>query len=338
MSIQQTSHKARIAVIGTGGTISSIGRHPLDLIEYTEAGIRKDTEGLLELFPFVHEVADVVPLPFKLVSSAQIGPPEWLELAAMINQRGRTEPDLDGFVVTHGTATTEETAYFLNLCLHVPQPVVIVGAQRPSSGLSTDAEINLVNAIRTAAAPQSRGMGVLVMLNDEIQAAREVTKTSTLRMHTFRTPDFGVLGQVDADAVTFYRRTLRRNAPDTEFFLDGLDSLPRVDISYAYGGADDAAVRAFMAAGCAGIVSAGFAPGIGTKAETDALQEACAQGIVVVQSSRAGSGRVTQRSSLTSRGIIAADNLNPQKARILLMLALTKTDDRDEIARMFSEY
>ena len=176
--------------------------------------------------------------------------------------------------------------------------MVLVGAQRPSSALSTDAGLNLVNAIRVAASPEARGMGVLVVLNDEIQAAREVTKTSTLRLQTFRTADFGVLGHADGDAVAFYRRPLRRCAPDTEFDIRALDALPRVDIAYAYAGGDGTAVRAFIAAGAKGIVSAGFAPGFAPPGDFEALKEAVAQGVVVVQSTRAGSGRTFRGSDL----------------------------------------
>jgi L-asparaginase len=216
--------------------------------------------------------------------------------------------------------------------------VVLVGAQRPSSALSSDAGMNLVNAIRLAACPEARGMGVLVLLNDEIHAAREVTKTSTLRLQTFRTPDFGVLGHADGDAVVFYRQPMRRRAPDTEFDIAGIDALPRVDICYSYAGADGTAIRAFAAAGAAGIVSAGFAPGFCAPGEAEALKDAVAQGIVVVQSTRAGSGRTFQSTRLKSVGMLIADNLNPQKARILLSLALSKTRDPDEIMRIFRTY
>jgi L-asparaginase len=250
----------------------------------------------------------------------------------------REHPGLDGIVIGHGTATLEETAYFLNLTLKTSVPVVLVGAQRPSSALSSDAGMNLVNAIRVAASPEARGMGVLVVLNDEIHAAREVTKTSTLRLQTFRTPDFGVLGHADADAVVFYRQPVRCRAPDTEFDISALDALPRVDISYSYAGADGTAVRAFAAAGARGIVSAGFAPGFSAPGEAEALKAAVSQGIVVVQSTRAGSGRTFQSSRLKAGGLLIADNLNPQKARILLSLALTNGQDDEEIMRIFRTY
>ncbi|MCA8929061.1 MAG: asparaginase [Alphaproteobacteria bacterium] len=328
----------KVAIIGTGGTISSIGNGPLDLLEYSLTGQKMTVDQLVERFPVVRQAADLTLIPYKAVGSPEIGPPHWLELTRMVHAAVAADPELDGVVITHGTATTEETAYFLNLSLKVKQTVVVVGAQRPSSAESTDATLNLYNAIRTAAAPESRGMGVLVLLNDEIQAAREVTKTSTLRLQTFRTADFGVLGHADGDRIAYYRQPLRRRAPETEFEVSGLSGLPRVDISYSYGGVDGTAVRAFLAAGAKGIVAASFAPGMSHPAEVAALEEAVQQGVPVVVSTRAGSGRVAQGRVMDSRGFIAADNLIPQKARILLMLALTRTSDRDEIIRMFAEY
>ena len=181
-------------------------------------------------------------------------------------------------------------------------------------------------------------MGVLVVLNDEIQASREVTKSSTLRLQAFRSPDFGVLGHADADRVSFYRAPLRRRAPDTEFDVRGLDALPRVDIAYAYTEADGTAVRAFVAAGARGIVSAGFAPGLPALGDEEALAEAARAGVVVALSSRAGSGRVVSNWRARESGFIVADNLNPQKARILLALALTLTTDPQRIAALFEAY
>ena len=207
-------------------------------------------------------------------------------------------------------------------------PVVVVGAQRPASALSTDAGLNLVNAVRVAASPEARGLGVLVVLNDEIQAAREVTKTSTLRMQTFRTPDFGVLGHADGDAVAFYRRPLRRCYAGHRVRHPRAGRAAAGRHRLAYAGADGTAVRAFVAAGARGIVSAGFAPGFAPPGDFAALKEAAAQGVVVVQSTRAGSGRTFRGTRLRKAGFLIADNLKPQKARILLALALTVTRTR----------
>lgn len=330
--------KPKVAFIGTGGTIASLGRGPLDLQDYGAVGTVMHAEEIVAKWPVVHQVADVIAVRYRNIPSTAIDFADWKALVALCQQLPQQHPGLDGIVIGHGTATLEETAYFLNLTLKTPVPVVLVGAQRPSSALSSDAGMNLVNAIRVAAAPEARGMGVLVVLNDEIHAAREVTKTATLRLQTFRTPDFGVLGHADGDAVVFYRQPLRRRAPDTEFDISALDALPRVDISYSYAGADGTAVRAFEAAGARGIVSAGFAPGFTPPAEAEALKQAASRGIVVVQSTRAGSGRTFRSSRLKANGVLIADNLNPQKARILLTLALTRSQQADEIMRIFRTY
>jgi L-asparaginase len=328
----------KVAFIGTGGTIASLGRGPLDLQDYAAAGRMMQADEILARWPETALVADVIPVRYRAVPSPAIGFPEWKELAALCQRLVADHPDLAGIVIGHGTATLEETAYFLGLTVKVSVPVVIVGSQRPSSALSSDAGMNLVNAIRVAASSEARGMGVLVVLNDEIHAAREVTKTSTLRLQTFRTPDFGVLGHADGDAVAFYRRPVRRHVPDTEFDISDRDTLPRVDISYSYAGGDGVAVRAFIAAGARGIKAAGFAPGFCPPGEIEALIEAAKQGIVVVQSTRAGSGRTFRGTKLRDAGFLIADNLNPQKARILLALALTVTSDPEAIMRMFRTY
>ena len=328
----------KIAFIGTGGTIASLGRGPLDLQDYGAIGNVMHAEEIVAKWPVVHQVAEVIPVKYRNIPSTAIDFADWKALVTLCQRLPQEHDGLAGIVIGHGTATLEETAYFLNLTLKTAIPVVLVGAQRPSSALSSDAGMNLVNAIRVAASPDSRGMGVLVLLNDEIHAAREVTKTSTLRLQTFRTPDFGVLGHADGDAVVFYRQPLRRRAPDTEFDISDIDALPRVDISYAYAGGDGTAVRAFVAAGARGIVSAGFAPGFTPPGEAEALREAASQGIVVVQSTRAGSGRTFRSTRLKASGLLIADNLNPQKARILLTLALTRSLNPDEIMRCFRTY
>ncbi|MCW6506619.1 asparaginase [Lichenifustis flavocetrariae] len=329
---------AKVAFIGTGGTMSSVGRGPLDLLDYSINKTMLHAEEILDAFPEVREVAEIVPVRFKAVPTTALGFPEWKELALICDRLVAEHPDLAGIVIGHGTATLEETAYILSLTLKVSIPVVIVGSQRPLSGLSTDAALNLVNAVRTAASPASRGRGVLVLLNDEIQAAREVTKTSTFRMQTFRTPDFGILGYVDGDLVRYYRSTERRHAPDTEFDLRPLEALPRVDIVYSYAGGDGTAIRAYVAAGARGLVSAGFAPGMTTPDEGVALAEAVKAGVTVLQSTRAGSGVTLDGHKLRDMGIIPADNLNPQKARLLLALALTVTRDPVEIRRIVDTY
>jgi L-asparaginase len=218
-------------------------------------------------------------------------------------------------------------------------PVVVVGAMRPSSALGADGGNNLLNGARVAGSPQARGMGVMVVLNDEINAARDVAKTSNYRVQTFVSRDFGMLGYADADTVKFYRRPLRVGAPETEFDVAGLSELPRVDIVPAYAGADATFVEAAVAAGAKGVVSAGFPSGSPSPAQKAALKQAVKAGIVVVQSSRSGSGRVIDdKVALREAGFVAADSLTPQKARILLMMALTVSSETNEIRRMFDTY
>lgn len=330
--------KPKVAVIGTGGTIASIGKGPLDILDYGANKTMLEINDILALFPEIYDVADVLPTPYRAIPSPSVGFVHWRELVLKIDEIAAAHPDVAGIVITHGTASLEETAYALHLTVKADLPVVVVGSQRPSSALSTDAGFNLVNAIRTAASPNACGLGVLTLLNDEIQSAREVTKTSTFRMQTFRSPDFGVLGHADGDEVAIYRHPVRRRAPDTEFDIRTLDTLPRVDICYSHCDADGTAARAFVAAGAKGIVSAGFAPGFCGPGDEAVLKEAVQQGIVVVQSTRAGSGRTFKSTKLAELGFLTADNLNPQKARILLALALSVTSEPAEIERIFKTY
>ena len=339
--MNSSSSLPRVAVIGTGGTISAVGRHSLELVEYITNKTMYDVHELLARVPEAGRVAEVVPVPYAALPSTSIEPSHWLELGERVHSLVEEDPRLDGIVLTHGTATLEETAYFLGLTLKVDCPVVVTGAQRPASGLSTDAFLNIVNALRVAGSEAARGLGVLVMLNDEIHAAREVAKTSTQRLQTFRTPDFGVLGQADEDGIHFYRRPARRHAPDTEFDVRGTaaSELPRVDVSLSYAGADGADIDAYVAAGAKGIVVAGFAPGLNTKGQVAAIERAHEQGVVLVQASRVGSGRVPPLAGDQQLpDPIVADNLTPWKARILLMLALRETRNRDVIRRMFATY
>jgi len=328
----------RIAVIGTGGTISSLGADSLDVLDYPDFGQKLTSEALVERFPETKLVAEPVPVTFRQVGSTAIGPKDWLELRALIHKICHDDPSVAGFVIPHGTATLEETGFFLNLTLNVSQPVVMVGAQRPASALGTDAGMNLVNALRVAGSPQARGMGVLAVLNDEINTARDVVKTSTYRVQTFRNFDFGALGHVDGDGVHFYRAPLKAHMPDTPFASREFDDLPRVDIIYSYAGADAALVEAAVKAEAQGIVSAGFAPGSPSPDQQAALVEAAKAGVVVVQCTRAASGRVAPRRRLRDTGIVAGEDFSPQKARILLMLMLTTTKDFGEIQAAFQAY
>lgn len=331
--------KPRIAFLGTGGTISFTGRDSLDTWEYMDYGERQSVTEILARFPEVTDNAEIIPFNVRQVSSSGIVPDDWLALAAKIKEVDAARDDIDGIVVTHGTATLEETAYFLNLTAKTDLPVVVIGAQRPSTGFATDAGSNLLAAVRTAGSAAARGLGVVVLLNEEIQAAREVTKTSTLRLETFKTPDLGMLGYADPDgSVAIYRKPTRAHTLASEFDVSDVAELPRVDIVPSYAGADGTAIEAFIAAGAKALVIATLAPGLPTPPQVEAVDAARKAGTIIIYSTRAGSGRVLRRATMKRDGIVAADNLNPQKARVLAMLALTRTDDPEEIQRMFDTY
>src|SRR4051812_1347946 len=328
----------RIAVIGTGGTISSLGANSLDVLDYPDFGQKLTSEGVIEKFPEARLVADPVPVTLRQVGSTAIGPADWIELRDTIHRIAREDPGIAGFVIPHGTATLEETAFFLNLTLGVSQPVVLVGAQRPASALGTDAGTNLVNALQVAGSSEARGKGVLVVLNNEIHPARDVVKTSTYRVQTFRSLDFGALGHVDGDGPHFYRAPLQAHMPDTPFAGREITSLPRVDIIYSYAGADGDLVEAAVRAGAKGLVSAGFAPGTPSPSQQAAFLAAAKSGVVVVQCSRAFTGRIAPRRRLRETGIVAGEDFSPQKARILLALMLTTTPDLGETQGAFQAY
>lgn len=331
--------KPKIALISTGGTITSMSTvGELDVFEYSSTGLRLDANQMLEKFHHCKTVADVIAVPFDTLLSTAVSFPEWKRLAQTITDLQVQHPDLSGVVILHGTSSMEETAYALSLTLKTDLPVVLTGAQRPASALSSDAGLNIFNAVRIASAPEAREMGVLISLNDEIHAAREVTKNSNGRLQTFISPDFGALGHADGDRVVFYRKPMRRHNPSTEFDILSMDTLPRVDIAYSYAGDDGVAIKAFMQAGAKGIVAAAFAPGLLNPQEDLAMRDAIQRGVKVVISSRAGSGRTFAPSKSRAAGYIQAENLNPQKARILLALALTVTEDRDQIQRIFEQY
>ncbi len=326
-----------VAVIGTGGTISSMGRDSLDIATYVDCSVVLGVEEVVAKVPELDRVAEVVPVPFRAIPSTVMGPAVWPELLACIHETA-ARPEIDGIAVTHGTATLEETAYFLNLTVETEKTVVLVGAQRPASALSTDGFLNLLNAVRVAGAPEARGMGVLTLLNDEIHAAREVTKTHGARLQTFKAPDFGVLGHADQDRIAIYRRPVRVHAPEAARELGRPARLPRVDIAYSYGGSDGAVLRAFADLGAEGIVMAALAPGLPTPGEHEVMEEVMARGVAVVMGTRAGAGRLVRLEHRRPKGTILADNLTAQKARILLMLALAGTRDPEELQALFDRY
>ena len=332
--------KPIVYVLSTGGTIAGAGSSSTDLSNYKSGSILG--EQLVKAVPQIAEIADVRVEQIVNVSSSDITIENWLTLAKRIQAIIKETPAVSGFVITSGTNTLEETAYFLNLTVRSDKPVVIVGSMRPSTAISADGPLNLLNAVRTAISPDAKGKGTLIVLNDEINAARDTTKTNTLRVETFKSAELGLLGYVDEDKVSFYRSTTKRHTANSEFDVTSLTQLPKVSILYSYIEPDATLIRAVINGGAKGIVFAGTGNGSLSMLEETALKEVAgmpaASKPAMVRSSRVGNGRVIATAEYDALGIIPSDTLNPQKARILLMLALTKTSDPKELRRIFSEY
>jgi L-asparaginase len=331
-----TTGQPRVAFISTGGTFDAVGRSRLDLAWYTDNRQRLDEAAILRDLPELADLASVehVPPTFERVPSYALGPADWLALARLVSGLV-ARPDIDGVVLTHGTNTLEETAYFLHLAVPTIKPIVLVGAMRPASGLGTDGQLNLVRAVQVARSPEARGHGVLVVVNDTIHSARDVTKTATFRVEAFQAPDTGPLGYADADGVVVFYHHPARPVLGVPFPLEGVDHLPRVDVLVSYVGADGVLIDAAVAAGAVGLVSAGTGAGYPTPAEHDAYDRAISAGVVVCQSTRVGSGRVSRSPRMQTRGVVTSDNLQPWKAKVLLSLALTRTRKSEEIQPLF---
>lgn len=328
-----------VHVIGTGGSISCIGESRTDFIDYGYAERHYTIEEMIARVPELARIATIRSEQFTNVYGGDVSPERWAELARRINTIVCDAPDTAGIAITHGTSTLEETAYFLNLTVKTSKPVVMTGAMRPMTAMSNDAELNLLDCVRVAASDHAANRGVLVVLNSQIQAAREVTKSSTSRLDTFKSADLGFLGYADSDGeVVFYRDTTRPHTHRTEFDVGQFRTLPRVDIAFAYSGVDGTAIAALAKAGCDGLIAAGLGSGGAPKPFLDALGKLVESGVPVVVASQAGSGRAMARRAAVERGFIFADNLLPRKARILLMLALTRTRDTREIQRMMQTY
>ena len=325
----------RVTILATGGTIAGQGASQTSTVGYKAAAI--GVEALVEAVPALKLVAQVRGEQVLKTDSSNMTTAHWLTLAKRLNAV-LADPEVDGVVITHGTDTLEETAYFLNLVVKSSKPVVVVGSMRPATAISADGPMNLYNAVRLAGYPEARGKGVLVVLNDTIHAAREVTKTNTMLLDTFKAPELGALGYVASDHPRFYRAATRKHTLDTEFDISALEKLPIVEIVYSYASANRVAVDAFVAAGAQGLVHAGTGDGSVPDAGKPGLLEARKKGVLVVRASRTGNGLTNPLEDDVQDDFNSADNLNPQKARILLMLALTKTKDPKEVQRMFETY
>ena len=333
----------RVRLVATGGTISD------------RSGGRLSAEELVKSMPGIERYARPEFEQFTNLASSELTLDQWLALSTRLNDLFRTDPGLAGLVVTGGTDTLEELAYFLTLTVRSEKPVVVVGSMRNPSALGYEGAANLLEGFRVAAAPAARNKGALVVMNDEINSAREVTKTDALRLQTFQARGYGVLGVVDADRVVFYRDVVKRHTAKSEFDLGAVTKLPRVDVVLVYQGADGDMIRSAVDAGAQGIVIASAGAGATSGTQQEGIAYALKKGVPVVTTTRTGGGRIAPpqggphapqppaaaNNPMTPEEAlrrIAGEDLAPVKARLLLMLALTRTKDPVEIQRMFSEY
>lgn len=328
--------RPEIAFIQAGGTIISLGANRLDYSAYGDTTVRMSAQEAVQRCPEVGEIAEIITYDFRKGGSRTLIPQDWISLSVNVRE-ALLRPTCGGIVVSHGTNSLEETAYFLDLTLDDPRPVVVVGAMRPPNTLGTDAELNLLNAFRVATDPAAQDRGVMVVMDSLVISARDATKTSTYALNSFTGKDWGVLGMVGADGIVNWSRY---SSPSHErpgrFALEFGRELPRVDILVSHVGADGRLIDAATQLGARGLVCAGTGAGVVTLAEEEALLRAVAKGTVVCLSSRVGEGFVLRTPSMLRNGFIAAGNLPPWKARILLSLALAGESDHEVIQERFT--
>ena len=330
-----TSRAPKIAVIGTGGTFAMHARGQFDWVEYSESGVVHPIDSLLATLGELAPDVELLPITFRSLGSVAIQPADWVELAHLIRRAALDDPSITGFIVTHGTATLEETAWFLQLVLDIAQPVIVTGAQRPANTAGSDVLANLRGAIAAARDAASAEHGVLVAMDGWLFSPRDVTKAASFELNAFESPGFGPVARIEPDARVTWRRgaATRRGMGGPDWFARALRepdapfALPRVDIVMSYAGADGTAIDSLVAAGSAGLVSAGLVPGRPAAGEAAAYRRAVEAGVVVVQSSRAARGVVPPQAFLARDGVIAGGDLAPQKLRVALMLALTLSGD-----------
>jgi L-asparaginase len=323
---QSPENLPRVFLYATGGTISN------------KQGGRLTVEELIESLPNLNRIARGEGEQFANVASGAMTVAMWLDLSKRINARLKNDADLAGVVVTSGTDTLEELAFFLHLTVRDPRPVVIVGSMRNPSTTGYEGVANLEDGFRVAADPASRGMGALVVLNDEINSAREATKTDARLLNTFSSRGYGVLGTV-LDQVEYFRKPIHRSGAGSEFDVSAMSALPRVDVIITYQEAPGDLIEAAVDHGAKGIVIAGAGAGATSGTQSDGIRYALEKGVFVVTTTRTGGGSVgggRGRGGTTPR--VSGGDLQPIKARILLMLALATTGDVGEVQRIFSEY
>lgn len=316
-----------VKIIATGGTIANTDAGRISIGQVLE-DITRQHAGAMDAVSAV-SIDDII-----REGAETFTPHEWAVIAAAVG-KAAADPGVDGIVVTHGTYTAEETAYFLHLAVRTDKPVVVVCSQRKHATVGNDGDKNLIDAIRVASSADARGRGTMLLLNEEIHSARDVTKTNQ-RPGGFRSNSYGILGSVEVDRVSFYRSPVRRHSVASEFALPNDLVLPRVDITATYAGADGTAVDAFVEAGARGIVVNGFSfSGKPHHLQLPALRRAVERGVSVVLANRGGDGRIPVE---TNEGFVRGDSLSAQKARVLLTLALVETREQNDLQRIFDEY
>jgi len=325
----------KIVILATGGTIAGTGESSTGS-GYTSGKVTIDD--MIDAVPNIRKMADLSGEQISNVGSQDMSVKIWIDLANRINEL--LAGDVDGIVITHGTDTQEETAYFLNLVVKSDKPVVLTGSMRPSTALSAEGPLNLYNAVAVAANADSKGRGVMVVMNDKIFSAHSVTKMNTTNVETFEAPMHGQLGDVNFGKVDFYHYPHGLHTTKSEFSVKGVKSLPRVDIVYSCADMSPDLIDIMVKAGAKGIVIAGVGDGNTTSATLDAAKRATAKGIPVVRASRVPTGAVLIHGEVDDQkyGTVASDELNPQKARVLLMLALLKERSRDELQELMVNY
>jgi len=331
-----TAKKPKIVILATGGTIAGAAATGTQS-GYTSGAVTIDA--MLAAVPGIKDLADVKGEQISNVGSQDMSFDIMLKLAKRINELLPTS-GVDGIVVTHGTDTMEETAFFLNLVVKSDKPVVMVGSMRPSTAVSADGPLNLYNAVGVAIDPNAKGRGVLVVMNDWIHAAHSLTKTSTTAIQTFMSPLRGVVGISAYGKNDFYNTPVWKHTTNSEFDIGNVTKLPRVDVIFACADMPSDLIDASVANGAKGIVIAGVGNGNMNKSSLEAATKAVKKGVVVVRSSRVATGQVGRNVEVNDdeMGFVASDELNPQKARILLALALLKQRTAAEIQKMFYSY
>jgi L-asparaginase len=327
-------HLPNIKILATGGTIAGAGSSGYG---YTSGQFK--VEDLINAVPNLDKVAKLSGEQVANVGSQDMSDKIWLALAKRVNEV-LADPAVDGVVITHGTDTMEETAYFLDLVTKSDKPVVLVGSMRPATATSADGPANLFNAVSVAASPGARGRSTLVVVNDEIHYARNVIKTNTTNVETFESPLRGGAGLVISGKITWFEPIDKKWGPETEFNVKDRQALPRVDIVIAYSNMDATQINAAIKAGAQGIVVAGVGDGNMTKAALDALTDAAKKGIVVVRSTRLPFGMVMRNAEVDDDklGLVASGELNAPKSRVLTQLALTTTKYPKRVQKMFYTY